>query len=98
MTKPLTAPKRALLNTELAKNSNVDLAVAQRPSRTEAGITPGAIINYGYNGPQVEVIGPGRGIGWIYIGWVDDDNVTTTMGQIHKDSLVAPPPPPVEPL
>ena len=91
MTKPLTSPKRTLLNSELAKNANTDLAPAQRPSRTEAGITPGATISYGYGGPQVEVLGPGRGIGWIYVGWLDDDGVAPNLGQVSKDQLTAPP-------
>ena len=95
MAKPLTSPKRTLIDGELAKQANLDMPLAQRPTRVEAGITRGASTAYGYGGPQVEVMGPGRGIGWIYVGWLDDDTLTPSLGQVHKDQLIAPP---VEPV
>jgi hypothetical protein len=96
MTKPLTTIKRNVLVSELAKQADTDLAVAQRPSRTEAGIAKTAMIPYGYGGPQVEVMGPGRGIGWIYVGWLEDEGDIPSLGQVHKDQLVAPPAEPEE--
>lgn len=96
MAKPLTSPKRTVIDSELTKQANLDMPLAQRPSRVEAGITRGAAIAYGFGGPQVEVIGPGRGVGWIYVGWLEDDTLTPCLGQIHKNQLLPPPPPPVE--
>lgn len=96
MAKPLTTIKRGLLVAELAKQKDLDLPVEQRPTRTEAGITKGATIAYGFGGFPVEVMGPGRGVGWIYVGWLDDESLTPVLGQIHKSSLLPPPPPPVE--
>ena len=94
MASPLTNPKRGLLTAELARQKDHDLPVRSRPSRTEAGITKGAMISYGYGGHPVEVLGPGRGEGWIYVGWLDDD-LTPVLGQVHKDQLL---PPPAEPV
>lgn len=91
MAKPLTAPKRGLLTAELAKSKDLDLPARDKPSRTEAGIVKGAKISFGYGGHEVEVLGPGRGAGWIYVGWLDDD-LNPCLGQVHKDQLLAPPP------
>ena len=92
MASPLTNPKRGLLVAELARQKDLDLPARSRPSRTEAGIRKGDTISYGYGGHDVEVLGPGRGEGWIYVGWLDEG--TPTLGQVHKDQLL---PPPVEP-
>jgi len=95
MTKPLTTPKRGILVAELAKQRDLDLPALQRPTRTEAGLpAKGALIPFGYGGPQVEVISAGRGRGWIYVGWLEDDTLTPCLGQVHKDQLLPPPPPP----
>lgn len=95
MAKPLTSPKRIVVASELAKQNDLDLPAAQRPTRAESGITAGATIAYGYGGFSVEVMGPGRGVGWIYVGWLDDDGSTPNIGQVHKDQLAAPPVVPV---
>jgi len=89
MTNPLTVRTRGLIVAELARQRDLDLPVAQRPSRTEAGIIKGATIPLRYGGPLVEVMGPGRGVGWIYVGWVDNEG-GAVLGQLHKDRLRAP--------
>jgi hypothetical protein len=95
MAKPLTAPKRGILVAELAKQKDLDLPPLQRPTRTEAGLpAKGATIAYGYGGFPVEVMSAGRGLGWIYVAWLDDDGVTPNLGQVHKNQLLPPPPPP----
>ncbi len=81
------APKdKAVLISELAKSTDTDLPVDQRPTRADKsdlrGIAKGDSIRFGDT--TVEVLGPGRGVGWLYVGWFDE---VPCLGQVHVDQI-----------
>ena len=84
--KALSAPAKAIIIRELAKAKDLDLPAKDRPSRVDPTLpAPGTDAFLGET--PVEVIGPGRRRGWLYVAWEMEG--VPCLGQIPY-----PPPPP----
>jgi len=78
--------EKAVIAAALAKVSNSDLPPEDRPTRDAkelASYPAGSVVEFAE--AKVEVLGPGRGKGWMYVGWVDADG--PCLGQVHIDQI-----------
>ena len=85
-----TAADRAILRAMLRPGRDADLPVAERSTRTRVSVAVdyAASTTIEFDGKIVEVLGPGRGDGWIYCAWRGDYG--PVLGSVYADQVGPP--------